>query len=95
MIDSSYSGHPPSKGSTIVSGYLSGDTGPQLFTHWPEQLIGIQYKNALHKKLPNTLSNLLHQQAESEGIINSNIFSKETPYRPRWVAVINKEENFG
>jgi hypothetical protein len=65
---------------------------PKIDMHWPEKLIGKDYKEALHDRLPAVLTDLLHGGSLSENALYLNLFSKETPYRPRWVGVIDNIE---
>jgi hypothetical protein len=66
---------------------------PQIFSHWSEKTTGIKHKDAFHKELPRTLSMLLNHPEEPVSFIDTNIFSREIEYRPRWVGVINNTEN--
>ena len=69
---------------------------PQINQHWPEKVIGIRYAEALRERLPDALSSLLHGESISEHVEDLNIFSQEIPYRPKWVGVINiNEDNDG
>ena len=69
---------------------------PQLYSHWPESIIGAKYENVVHEKLPQILSVLLESPEQSIDLIDTNLFSREVEYRPRWVGVVNTEgENKG
>jgi len=70
---------------------------PQLHSHWSQNVLGMKYENARHKELPDILARMLHQPDEPIQFIDTNIFSRETEYRPRWVGVVDTEinKNFG
>ena len=52
-------------------------------------MIRIQYKEILHEELPEPFARLLEQSEEPVNFFDSDVFSKETPYRPKWIGVIN------
>jgi hypothetical protein len=66
---------------------------PDILSHWPEKTIGIKHKDAFHKELPSTLSRLLNRPDEPVQFIDTNVFSIDIEYRPRWVGVINNIDN--
>ncbi len=66
---------------------------PEIQTHWSEKILGMKYDDARHEELPSILARLLENTDEPISFIDTNIFSREIEYRPRWVGVINTERN--
>lgn len=66
---------------------------PQLCQHWTENILGMQYEEAKHEKLPYILSKLLEQPVEAVNFIDSGMFSPQSEYRPKWVGVFETEQN--
>lgn len=64
---------------------------PDLMKHWPVKVLGMEYESARHRILPRELSEMFDSQGENNSLIDTEIFSGETEYRPRWVGVINTE----
>jgi hypothetical protein len=64
---------------------------PELVAHWPEKILGMEYENAVHKELPGILSVLLKNPKKQVQFIDTNVFSQEIEYRPRWIGVVNTE----
>jgi len=56
---------------------------------WAEELTGWKYEDAWYKELPVPLMHLFEKPLEQVEFVDSNLFSRKTPYRPRWVGVID------
>ena len=65
----------------------------QILKHWPKEMIGIKYEDAFHKVLPSALSRLLNHPDEPLQFVDTNVFSNQTQYRPKWIGVVNNIEN--
>jgi hypothetical protein len=66
---------------------------PQINSHWSDKILGMNYQDAYHKKLPFNLSRMLEHPGETAQFLDTNTFSRNIEYRPRWIGVINKENN--
>ncbi|HFB64961.1 MAG TPA: hypothetical protein ENJ60_05395 [Aeromonadales bacterium] len=78
---------------------------PQIINHWPPNKLGLDMKDMMHKKLPEVLHLLLcrktsepppeqyDEKSHSVQLEDSNLFSQQINYRPRWVGVINLEDD--
>lgn len=66
---------------------------PQINKHWSDKILGMKYENAHHKELPFNLSRMLENPDEPAQFVDTNMFSRNVEYRPRWVGVINTENN--
>jgi hypothetical protein len=74
---------------------------PKIIKHWPPSISGLNIEEMVHKDLPDVLHSLLlegdsdqlptkfDEDSNAESLENSNLFSQEVKYRPRWVGVIN------
>ena len=78
---------------------------PQIINRWPLSKLGLDMKEMIHKELPEVLHSLLRresselppeqldEEAHSEQLVNSNLFSQQVDYRPRWVGVVNLDND--
>lgn len=74
---------------------------PQIVKHWPKSKLGVDLDEMIHEDLPDILHSLLRgenseefpgqfdEEDQAKQLVNSNLFSQEVNYRPRWVGVIN------
>jgi hypothetical protein len=74
---------------------------PQIINHWSPSKLGLSIEEMIHKDLPDILHSLLREEgpdqfpgqfdeeANADRLVNSNLFSQEVKYRPRWVGVID------
>lgn len=74
---------------------------PQIVKHWPPSISGLKLEDMIHEDLPDILQSLLRgensdqfpgqldEEVKASQLVNSNLFSQEVNYRPRWVGVIN------
>lgn len=65
----------------------------QLNKHWSDKILGMNYQEAHHKELPFNLEKMLKNPEEPAQFVDTNIFSRKVEYRPRWIGVINIENN--
>lgn len=63
----------------------------KLHRHWTEEETGIKHNEAIHEKLPKALSMWLEDQTKPMQFIDSDMFSRGTPFQARWVGVINNK----
>ena len=61
---------------------------PQISMHWRQEELGLNIEEMTYRELPSLLTSLLHGELKPEQLIDSNIFSREVEYIPRWVGVI-------
>ena len=68
---------------------------PKILKHWPSNILGINYQDMVYKELPYQLQLLLKPDTQSEQLYDSELFSQENEYRPRWLGVfeVNDDEN--
>lgn len=66
---------------------------PEIAQHWTLSKLGFNYKEMLYEKLPQPLRLLLDNELQAEQVIESDIFSQEIDYKPRWVGVIEITED--
>ena len=60
---------------------------PQISMHWPQS--GYHHEQLLYEKLPDQLMHLLDGEFKGEQLIETDLFSKEVIYRPRWIGVLD------
>ena len=65
---------------------------PQISQHWSRSTLGVSHDEMMYSELPRQLALLLSKEGNAEEIVNSDIFSQEIHYRPRWVGVFETSE---
>jgi hypothetical protein len=78
---------------------------PKLIDHWTLSKLGLNMKEMIHKELPEILHSLLRGESSellpeqldkddySEQLVNSNLFSQQVNFRPRWIGVVNLDND--
>lgn len=66
---------------------------PRISKHWPSHILGFNYHDMAHGELPHQLRSLLNHEAQAEQLYDSDLFSQEIDYRPRWVGVFEVDGN--